>query len=280
MPFRVLRRAWHGRSSGRRNELAFVIEDLFSLKGRVALITGGNGGLGRAIALAYREAGAQVVVTGRSAEKNEAMRQALDDPAAVLSLDVYDEGAVERAIAGVQQRFGRFDILVNNAGQSRRGSVPDVSKADWEDILNVNLTGPFLCATHAARQMIASGHGGKIINISSMYAVYGPPNVASYAASKTGLLGLTRSLAVELSKHNIQVNAILPGWYLTEMTGHLKSMPLADYIRRKTPAGRWGNPQDLLGVAILLASGASDFMTGAAIPVDGGYSVADRLLYD
>ena len=257
-----------------------MLEELFSLKGRVALITGGNGGLGRVIALAYREAGAQVVVTGRNPDKNQAIGQELGDPESVLPLDVYDEAAVERTTALVNERFGRLDILVNNAGQSRRGYVPDVSKADWEDILNVNLTGPFLCATHAAKRMIAGGRGGKIINISSLYALYGPPNVASYAASKTGLLGLTRSLAVELSKHNIQVNAILPGWYLTEMTGHLKNMPLADYIRRKTPAGRWGNPQDLVGVAILLASAASDFMTGAAIPVDGGYSVADRLLYD
>ncbi len=128
--------------------------------------------------------------------------------------------------------------------------------------------------------MIASGRGGKIINISSMYALFGPPNAASYATTKSGLLGLTRALAVELGQHNIQVNAILPGWYQTEMTGHLAGTPLADYVRRKTPAGRWGNPQDLVGLAILLASGASDFITGAAIPVDGGYSVADRLLYD
>ena len=257
-----------------------MIEELFSLKGRVALITGGNGGLGRVIALAYREAGARVVVTGRNPDKNQAIGQELGDPESVLPLDVYDEQAVEHAIAGVAERFGQLDILVNNAGQSKRGYVPDVSKADWENILNVNLTGPFLCATHAAKQMIAGGRGGKIINVSSMYALYGPPNVASYAASKTGLLGLTRSLAVELSKHNIQVNAILPGWYLTEMTGHLKNLPLAEYVRRKTPAGRWGDPKDLVGVAILLASAASDFMTGAAIPVDGGYSVADRLLYD
>ena len=257
-----------------------MIEDLFSLKGRVALITGGNGGLGRVIALAYREAGAQVVVTGRSPEKNQAIGHELGDPGAVLALDLYDETAVERAIDQVCERCGQLDILVNNAGQSRRGYVPEVSKADWEDILNVNLTGPFLCSTHAAKRMIAGGRGGKIINMASMYALFGPPNVASYAASKTGLLGLTRSLAVELSQHHIQVNAILPGWYLTEMTGHLKNMPLADYVRRKTPAGRWGNPQDLVGVAILLASAASDFITGAAIPVDGGYSVADRLLYD
>ena len=256
------------------------VKDIFSLKGRVALITGGNGGLGRVMALAYRDAGATVVVTGRDPQKNQAVGQELGQADRVLPLDVYDEPAVERAIGLVCERFGQLDILVNNAGQSRRGFVPDVSKDDWENILNVNLTGTFLCAKHAAKAMIASQRGGKIINMGSIYSLFGPPNVASYATSKAGLLGLTRSLAVELCHHNIQVNAILPGWYLTQMTGHLQNMPLADYIRRKTPAGRWGNPQDLVGLAILLASTASDFITGAAIPVDGGYSVADRLLYD
>lgn len=257
-----------------------MIENLFSLNGRVAFITGGNGGLGRAMALAYREAGAQVVVTGRNPEKNQAMGQELGDPSLVLPLDVYDEPAVERAIGQVRERFGQLDILVNNAGQARRGSAPELSKTDWEDILKVNLTGAFLCAKHAARAMIAGGRGGKIINIGSMYSLFGPPNVVSYAASKTGLLGLTRGLAAELSQHNIQVNALLPGWVMTEMNGHHQGTPLADYVRRKTPAGRWGNPQDLVGVAILLAASASDFITGAAIPVDGGYSVVDRFLYD
>ena len=257
-----------------------MIEELFSLKGRVALITGGNGGLGRVIALAYREAGAQVVVTGRKPDKNQAIGQELGDASLVLPLDVYDEPAVEGAIASVAERFGRFDILVNNAGQARRGYAPDLSKNDWEDILKVNLTGAFLCAKHAARAMIAGGRGGKIINIGSIYSLFGPPNVASYAASKTGLLGLTRGLAAELCKSNIQVNAILPGWYMTEMNAHHKNSPLYDYVRRKSAAGRWGNPQDLVGLAILLASAASDFMTGTAIPVDGGYSVVDRLLYD
>ncbi len=257
-----------------------MIENLFSLQGRVALITGGNGGLGRAMALAFREAGAQVVVTGRNPEKNQAMVRELGDPDLVLPLDVYDEPAVERAIGLVCEKFGQLNILVNNAGQARRGFVPDLSKDDWEDILKVNLTGAFLCAKHAAKAMLAGGRGGKIINIGSIYSLFGPPNVASYAASKTGLLGLTRGLAAELCKHNIQVNAILPGWYMTEMNAHHKNTPLADYVRRKTPAGRWGNPRDMVGVAILLASSASDFMTGTAIPVDGGYSVVDRLLYD
>ncbi len=257
-----------------------MIENLFSLHGRVALITGGNGGIGRVMALAFREAGARVVVTGRNPEKNAAIGEELGDYAAVMALDVYDEEAVQRTIASVVERFGQLDILVNNAGQARRGAVLEQSLEEWESILRVNLTGAFLCAKHAAQAMIAGKRGGKIINIGSMYSLFGPPNVASYATSKTGVLGLTRALAVELGPHNIQVNAILPGWYQTEMTGHLQNTSLADYVRRKTPAGRWGNPQDLVGVAILLASATSDFMSGAAIPVDGGYSVADRLLYD
>ena len=171
--------------------MPFVIEELFSLKGRVALITGGNGGLGQAMALAFREAGAQVVVTGRNPEKNQAMAQALGDPSLVLALDVYDEPAVERAVGLVTEKFGQLDILVNNAGQAKRGFTPELSKDDWEHILNVNLTGAFLCAKHAARAMITAGHGGKIINIGSMYSLFGPPNVVSYAASKTGLLGMT-----------------------------------------------------------------------------------------
>lgn len=257
-----------------------MIENLFSLHGRVALITGGNGGIGRVMALAFREAGARVVVTGRNSEKNEAIGQELGEREAVMSLDVYDEEAVQRTMASVVERFGQLDILVNNAGQARRGSVLEQSLEEWESILRVNLTGGFLCSKHAAKAMIAGKRGGKIINIGSMYSLFGPPNVVSYATSKTGVLGLTRALAAELGPYNIQVNAILPGWYQTEMTGHLQNTPLADYIRRKTPAGRWGKPQDLVGLAILLASATSDFMTGAAIPVDGGYSVADRLLYD
>jgi 2-deoxy-D-gluconate 3-dehydrogenase len=246
----------------------------------VALITGGNGGLGRAIALAMREAGAQVVVTGRNPDKNRAIAEELEPGEAVLPLDVYDEAAVAKTVRQVVERCGRLDILVNNAGQAKRGFVPELAKDDWEAILQVNLTGAFLCAKHAAQAMMAGGRGGKIINIGSMYSLFGPPNAASYATSKSGLLGLTRALAVELCQHNIQVNAILPGWFLTEMTGHLRGQPLEDFVRRKTPAGRWGNPQELTGLAILLASSGSDFITGTAIPVDGGYAVADRLLYD
>lgn len=253
---------------------------LFSLAGRVALVTGGNGGLGRVIALAFQEAGAKVVVTGRNPSKLQAIGLELGDPQAVLPMEAYDEESVERTFHRVVEQFGQLDILVNNAGQSRRGSMLDQSRDEWEAVLRVNLTGGFLCAKYAAKAMIARGQGGKIINIGSIYSLFGPPNASSYATSKAGVLGLTRALAVELGPHNIQVNAILPGWYMTEMTQHLQNTPLAEHVRRKSPAGRWGNPQDLIGAAILLASTTSDFITGTSIPVDGGYSVADRLLYD
>lgn len=257
--------------------------NLFSLEGRTALITGGNGGLGRAIALGFRAAGAQVAVTGRNPEKNEAIAKELDDRSAVFSLDVRDEAAVEQIVAGVEQRFGRLDILVNNAGLFRGGSVLNLSQADWNAVIGTHLTGAFLCSKYAARAMIARGEGapsGKIINIGSMYSIFGPPDFPDYAVAKTGLLGLTRALAVELAVHNIQVNTILGGWFETDLTQGMPATPLGQQIRRKTPAGRWGNPEDLVGTAVFLASSASDFVTGVQIPVDGGYSVAERFLHE
>lgn len=252
--------------------------DLFSLAGRTALITGGNGGIGRTLALGLRAAGAQVAVTGRDPGKNQAMAEELGNAAAVFSLDVRDQAAVELTLARVVERFGRIDILVNNAGLARTGTVLEQPLEDWDFVVGTNLTGSFLCAKYAARAMVAQGEGGKIINIGSMYSIFGPPNVTSYAASKTGILGLTRAMAVELAAYNIQVNAILPGWYPTGGTAGMKASALGERIRRKTPAGRWGTLDDLVGTAIFLASAASNFVTGVAIPVDGGYSIADRLL--
>lgn len=252
---------------------------LFSLAGRVALVTGGNGGIGRAIALGLREAGARVAVTGRNPEKNAAVAAELGDPALVFPLDVRGEAAVARVVEAVAQRLGRLDILVNNAGVAHPASALKLSRENWQAVIDTHLTGSFLCAKHAAAVMAARGEGGKIINIGSMYSLFGPPNLVSYASAKAGILGLTRALAVELARHRIQVNALLPGWHVTDMTRQLPGSRLGEEIRRRTPAGRWGTPEDVVGAAIFLASPASDFVTGVCLPVDGGYSVAERLLH-
>jgi 2-deoxy-D-gluconate 3-dehydrogenase len=253
-------------------------QELFSLEGRVALIPGGNGGLGRAIALGLRGAGAQVAVTGRQPEKNEAISQELGDPSTVFALDVRDEAAVERTMGQVVERFGRLDVLVNNAGLVRGGPLLALSRENWSAVLETHVTGTFLCCKYAAGHMIAQGQGGKILNIGSIYSLFGAPEHADYGTAKTAILGLTRALAVELAPHHIQVNALLPGWFETDMTRGLPDTPRGQQIRRKTPAGRWGTPEDLVGAAIFLASTASDFVTGVQVPVDGGYTVAERLL--
>jgi 2-deoxy-D-gluconate 3-dehydrogenase len=256
-----------------------MLEEFFSLDGQTALVTGGNGGIGRAIALGFRTAGAYVAVSGRNPEKNAAMAAALGEGGAVFEADLCDEAAVERLVAETVDRFGGLDILVNNAGTIRVSSILETPLEEWEEVVRVNLTAPFLCAKHAARRMVAQGQGGKIINVGSVVAYFGPPDFASYAATKSGLLGLTRALAVELAKHEIQVNAILPGYIETEMSAGVPGW-LRDLMIQKTPAARWGIPRELVGMAIFLASPASSYVTGAEFVVDGGYTIADRLRYD
>ena len=253
---------------------------LFSLEGRTALVTGGNGGLGLAMAAGLKQSGARVVVTGRDPQKNAAIGQRPHAPDVAYAMDVYDESSVELTIAKVIDRFGGVDILINNAGIGRKSVLTDLSLEEWESTIHVNLTGAFLCSKHVTRAMKTRGKGGKIINIGSLYSLVGVPNSVAYGATKHGIVGLTRALAVELGAYNIQVNAILPGWCETAMTQHLKSSPLFDFVRRKTPAGRWGSPQDMVGAAVFLASAGSDFVTGAVLSVDGGYSVTERLIYD
>jgi 2-deoxy-D-gluconate 3-dehydrogenase len=227
------------------------------------------------MALGLRAAGARVAVTGRKPEKNEAIGRELGDSNAVFFLDVRDEEAIENVVHQIVDRFGRLDILINNAGLIRQGSLIDLTREDWDEVIETHLTGTFLCGKHAARAMIARGEGGKIINIGSMFSIFGLGQHSNYVASKTGLLGLTRALAVELAVYNIQVNAILPGWYETDLIRGLPETSRGEEIRRKTPAGRWGMAEDLVGTTIYLASSASNFVTGVCIPVDGGYAVAE-----
>ena len=252
------------------------MQNSFSLHDRVALVTGANGGIGRSIALGYKAMGAIVVASGRNPQKNAAVAEELGDGHEVISLDVRDEEAVNQAAATIVEKHGRLDILVNNAGIARRTNILDMDTEDWHSVIDTHLNGGFYCAKAAAKAMVNAGNGGKIINIGSMYSLLGPPNVTNYAAAKTGIIGLTRGLAVELAVHNIQVNALLPGWHKTDMNRALLDGPLGEEIRHKTPARRLGTADDLAGAAIFLASDAAQFVTGTTLVVDGGYSIMDR----
>ncbi|MGH7099666.1 MAG: SDR family NAD(P)-dependent oxidoreductase [Stellaceae bacterium] len=252
--------------------------DVFGLRGKVALVTGANSGLGRAIALALRDAGARVAIGGRRRARNEAVMAELGEPHLAFDLDVTDEASVERAVALTAERHGRLDILVNNAGIGQRASVLELDLATWRKVIDINLTGAFLCTKHAARRMRAQG-AGKIINIASIYGLTAPSKglQVAYTAAKHGLIGLTKVNAVELMPLGIQVNAIAPGWFFSEMTEELRGTPFEQSARRRTPAGRWGEGADLVGTCLYLASGAADFVSGAVIPVDGGYFASDGL---
>jgi 2-deoxy-D-gluconate 3-dehydrogenase len=247
----------------------------FRLDGRVALVTGGNGGLGEAIAAGFRAVGAEVVVTGRDAAKNRAA-EAAHGAGNVLAMDVREEASVEAAVAAVVERHGRLDVLVNNAGVGGSYSVLEMTLEEWRLLVDTSLTGSFLCAKHGAAAMVAAGNGGAIINLGSMYSVFGPPRAVGYASAKAGILGLSRALAVELAPHGIRSNAILPGWIETAMTARPLGGEIGYEVHRKTPAGRFGTPGDLVGAAIYLASDASAFVTGIELPVDGGYRVSER----
>jgi 2-deoxy-D-gluconate 3-dehydrogenase len=249
---------------------------LFDLKGRVAVITGGNAGIGLGIAKGLAAAGAAIVIAARRAEKNlEAARaiEAFNVKTAALEVDVCKEESCRSMIESTVERFGRIDILVNNAGIAIRKQPEAYTLAEWNKVIDTNLTGAFLCA-HAAYPHMKNGGGGKIVNVGSMLSIFGTSFAAPYAASKGGIVQMTKALACAWAKDNIQVNAILPGWIDTPLTqAARKEVPdLNERVIARTPANRWGEPQDFVGIAVFLASSASDFITGAAIPVDGGYS--------
>jgi 2-dehydro-3-deoxy-D-gluconate 5-dehydrogenase len=246
---------------------------LFDLNGRVAVVTGGNGGIGLGMARGLASAGANIVVAARNAEKADAAIAALGGKSAFIAFDVADEDSCRALIDETAARFGRLDILVNNAGTSIRKPPESYTAEEWHIVLDTNLTGAFLCS-QAAHPVMKRGGGGKIINIGSMFALFGSAYAAPYAASKGALVQLTKSLAAAWAADNIQVNAVLPGWIDTELTRDARQQVagLHEKVLARTPAGRWGVPEDLAGVAVFLASVASDFVTGAAIPVDGGFS--------
>jgi 2-deoxy-D-gluconate 3-dehydrogenase len=251
---------------------------MFDLSGRIALVTGGNGGIGLGMARGLGRSGATVIIAGRNEDKSAAALRELQSAgvrAESLPADVTDESAVQHLFAQVRDRHGRLDILVNNAGATVRKPPQDFTLDDWNGVMDVNLTSVFLCARAAYPLMVQAG-GGKIINIASILAIFGAPYAPAYCASKGGIVQLTKSLAIAWTKDGIQVNAVLPGWIETELTASARAQVpgLNERVLARTPAGRWGRPQDLEGVAVFLASAASDFVTGAALVVDGGYSIS------
>ena len=251
---------------------------MFELSEKVALVTGGNGGIGLAMARGLAQAGATVVIAGRDAAKSAAAVQALAGEglkAGALEADVTDEASVQRLFAQLLDRHGGLHILVNNAGTNIRRAPDLMSLADWNAVMDTNLTSAFLCSREAHGPMKAAG-GGKVINIGSMLSIFGAPYAPAYGASKGGVVQFTRSLATAWAPDNIQANAVLPGWIDTELTRKARDQVqgLQERVTARTPAGRWGVPGDLAGVAVFLASSASDFVTGTAIPVDGGYSIS------
>ncbi|HWI81523.1 glucose 1-dehydrogenase [Ramlibacter sp.] len=251
---------------------------MFDLAGKVALVTGGNGGIGLGMATGLAEAGATVVLAGRNAAKSAEAAAALrarDRQADSIECDVTGESEVAALFQEVMLRFGRLDILVNNAGTTVRKPPHELSLDEWNQVMDTNLTSAFLCC-RAAHALMKEGSGGKIINIGSMLSIFGAPYAAVYGASKGGIVQFTRSIATAWAQDNIQVNAVLPGWIDTDLTRGARAQVagLNERVLARTPAGRWGVPSDLAGIAVFLASGASDFITGTAIPVDGGYSIA------
>jgi 2-dehydro-3-deoxy-D-gluconate 5-dehydrogenase len=249
---------------------------MFDLANKVAIVTGGTSGIGFGIAKGFISAGAQVALIGRDEARGKKALAALGaaDAAIYIKADISVGEQCVRMVEEVEKHFGRVDILVNNAGMNIRRHAQDYSHAEWHQIIDTNLSSAFYCA-QAVHPAFVRAKGGKIINIGSMLSLFGTTYGAGYAASKGGIVQLGRALAVEWAPQNIQVNTLLPGWIETELTAEAKKLfpDLEAGILSRTPQARWGKPEDLAGITIALCSSACDFITGTAIPVDGGYSI-------
>jgi 2-deoxy-D-gluconate 3-dehydrogenase len=250
---------------------------LFDLGGKVAIVTGGNGGIGLGMARGLAEAGANVAIVGRNEAKSDAAAAELGRHGVkTISVvaDVTDKAAVTAMVERTLRELGRIDILVNNAGINIRKAPHALELAEWDSVIKTNLTSAFLCSQAVYPAMKAVG-GGKIINIGSMMSIFGASFAPAYAASKGGIVQFTRSCAVAWAADNIQANAVLPGWIDTDLTKRARKEidGLHDKVLARTPAARWGGIDDFAGIAVFLASSASDFVTGTAIPIDGGFSV-------
>ena len=246
---------------------------LFDLTGKVAVVTGPNTGLGQAMAIALAEAGAKIALVGR-VEPEDTVRiiESAGGTCTVIMADLSTTDVIPGIIAKTNEDLGPIDILVNNAGIIRREDSLDFSEKDWDEVMSVNLRTPFFLAQAVARTMIADGRPGKIINTASLLSYQGGIRVPSYTASKSGIGGITRLLANEWASKGINVNAIVPGYFATDNTKDLRADPVRSAeILTRIPAGRWGEPSDLAGAAVFLASPASDYVQGVLLPVDGGW---------
>lgn len=250
-----------------------MVADLFNLTGRTALVTGGNRGLGRAMAKSLLDHGANVMIVGRDADALARAKEDLPGSVDTCAADLTTDDGISRCVSATVSRFGGIDILINNAGINIRHRPESFPKEDWDEIVSINLDSVFRLS-QAAFPYLKQGKRGKIINIGSMTSILGAPLSPAYGATKGAVVSLTKSMATAWAEEGIQVNAILPGWIATEMTEtQMDQMPeLKERILRRTPARRWGTPSDLGGAAVFLASTASDFVTGTTITVDGGFS--------
>lgn len=249
---------------------------LFDLTGKVAIVTGGNGGIGLGIARGLGQAGAKIAIVGRNAEKSESAARALADDGVkplIVTGDIAQAKDVAKVASAVLERFGRIDILFNNAGINIRKQPQDLSLEEWHKVIDVNLTAA-LSMSQAVYPAMKKAGGGKIINIGSMTSIFGAPFAVAYSSSKGGIVQMSKSMASAWAADNIQVNALLPGWFETDLTDRARvEVPgLYERVLARIPTGRWAKPQDIAGTAIWLASPASDYVTGVAIEVDGGYS--------
>lgn len=246
---------------------------MFDLNGRVALITGGNGGIGLGMAQGLASCGARIVFTGRRAEKNAAALASLPAGSIAIVADLTEAGRPEAVLAETLEKAGRLDILVNNAGANIRKRPEEITDEEWDSILSLNLTAVMRLTRAAFPALKASGHG-RVINIGSILSIFGVPFSPAYGASKGAIVQYTKSLATAWATDGITCNAVLPGWIETELTDGARAVVPGLYERQlaRTPMGRWGKPADLSGIAAFLASDAAAFVTGTAIPVDGGFS--------
>ena len=249
--------------------------DLFDLSNKVAIVTGGNGGIGLGMARGLAAAGATLAVVGRNAEKNQIAVDELGANARAFVADVTNAAEVDEMVSEVVKSFGGIDILINNAGTNIRKRPEDLSESDWHHVLDTNLTSAFLCSKACYPEMKRRG-GGKILNNGSMTSLFSSPWLTAYGSSKGGMVQFTRGLATAWAEDNIQANCFLPGWIDTDLTRRAREQnpDLHQQVLTRTPADRWGEINDMSGIAVFLASAASDFVTGTAIPIDGGFSAS------